>query len=324
MHKNKTILLILLCSFSFSFHDKEIAWGFHAHRKINRLAVFTLPPEMIGFYKENIQYIMEKSVNPDMRRYVNPLEAPRHYIDLDAYGEGALEFLPKYWTQAVEQFTEDTLLAYGTVPWHINSVRYRLTEAFKEKDLERVLRYSADLGHYVGDANVPLHTTENYNGQMTGQYGIHGFWESRLPELFSEEYDFFVVKATYLNNPQLEAWSAVTQANNALDSVFQFEKLLTAKMGESRKYAFESRGATTLRVYSYDFSKAYHDKLNGMVERRMKAAIKMVGDFWFTCWVDAGQPVLTGEELNEIQKEELKINPKLKVRNHESGTDSEE
>jgi hypothetical protein len=55
----------------------------------------------------------------------------------------------------------------------------RLTRAFKEHDRERILRYSADLGHYIGDAHVPLHCTRNYNGQLSGQHGIHGFWESR-------------------------------------------------------------------------------------------------------------------------------------------------
>ncbi len=320
MKLKATVLLIFLASLSFpAFDSKQKVWGFHAHRKINRLAVFTLPPEMIGFYKKNIQYIVEKSVNPDMRRYVNKLEAPRHYIDLDVYGDSALEIMPRYWREAVEKFTEDTLQAYGIVPWHINRVRYRLTEAFKERDLERVLRYSADLGHYVGDANVPLHTTENYNGQFSGQYGIHGFWESRLPELFSDEYDFFVGKATYLNNPQLEAWEAVIHANNALDSVLLFEKQLTEKMGEDKKYAFESRGTSVIRVYSYDFSKAYHNKLSGMVERRMRSAVKMVGDFWYTCWVDAGQPILDGAIIEESEKESIKVNPKIKVRNHEAG-----
>ena len=316
------VLLILLLSFPFlSFDHEEIRWGFYAHRKINRLAVFTLPTEMIGFYKKNLQYIIEQSVNPDMRRYVNKMEAPRHYIDLDVYGDSALDIMPKYWKQAVEKFTADTLQAYGIVPWHIDRVRYRLTEAFKEKDLELVLRYSADLGHYVGDANVPLHTTENYNGQLTNQYGIHGFWESRLPELFSAAYDFFVGKAAYLENPQLEAWKAVKLANNALDSVLRFEKQLTVKMGEDKKYAFETRGAGTVRVYSYDFSEAYHDRLSGMVERRMRAAVKMVGDFWYTCWVDAGQPILETDIIEETEKEKIEVNPKIKVRNHESGSD---
>ena len=38
--------------------------------------------------------------------------------------------------------------------------------------------------------------------------------------------------------------------------------------------------------------KQYHEQLRGQVERQMRASVKMVGDFWYTCWVDAGQPDL--------------------------------
>ena len=318
MYKRALLFLLFYVSFQSSF-TKEARWGFFAHQKINRLAVFTLPSEMIGFYKRNLRFITEKAVNPDMRRYVNKLEAPRHYIDLDVYGDSAVYTMPRYWDEAVAQYTEDTLQAYGIVPWHINKVRYRLTEAFRAKDPDQILRYSTDLGHYIGDANVPLHTTENYNGQLTGQRGIHGFWESRLPQLFFNEYSFFVGKASYLENPQLEAWEAVIHAHLALDSVLRFERELSLKFDESKKYSFEMKGTSAIRVYSYDFSKAYHDALSGMVERRMRASVKMVGDFWFTCWVDAGQPDLHDLEFLEGEEEKIEADDKVQIRNHESG-----
>lgn len=297
------------------------SWGFFGHQKINRIAVFTLPVEMIGFYKRHIQYITEKAVNPDMRRYVVKGEAERHYIDLDVYGDSALYKMPRYWNDAVKKYTEDTLKAYGIVPWHINLVKYMLTQAFLEKDVDKILRYSTDLGHYIADAHVPLHTTENYNGQKTNQIGIHGFWESRLPELFFNHYDLFTGKATYIKDTQIEAWKAVESAHLALDSVFWFERELTKEFSEDKKYSFEERGNATVRVYSYEFSEAYHRKLNGMVERQLKRTIKMIGDFWFTAWVDGGQPDLdmlidtpTGED-EDLFKEKLKI----LFRNHESG-----
>ncbi len=298
-----------------------MGWGFYAHERINRMAVFTLPPEMIRFYKHNIQYLTDKAVNPDKRRYVMKEEAARHYIDIDVYGDSAIYKMPRYWGDAVKKYGEDSLQAYGIVPWHINLVKYQLTQAMLSKDVDRILRYSADIGHYIGDANVPLHTTENYNGQLTGQYGIHGFWESRLPELFFEDYDLFVGKATYIDNTQIEAWGAVEGAHAALDSVLAFERELTRKFTEDKKFSFEERGASTVRVYSYDFSKEYHEMLNGMVERQMRKAIKMVGDFWFTAWVDAGQPDLN--ELLELAASEEQLSESdtdpADLRNHESG-----
>lgn len=322
----KKLFICILVTIILVIPQKTYSWGFFAHQFINRLAVFTLPPEMLSFYKHHIRYITENAVNPDRRRYAVDGEAPRHYIDIDVYGDSAIYKLPRNWRMAVEKYTEDTLQAYGIVPWHIYKMKFNLTEAFKAKDTKKILLLSADIGHYIGDANVPLHTTQNYNGQMTGQYGIHGFWESRLPELFSDNYDFFFDrKAEYLERPLSTAWEAVSNAHFALDSVLRFEKELTTTMGEGEKFAYEIRNNINTRVYSKDFSTAYHKKLNGQVERRMRAAIQMVGDFWYTCWVDAGQPdldallktPLTAEELKELELEKEETNPKLKVRQHE-------
>lgn len=288
--------LILSLLLALPMRGKEVrssdVWGFYGHQKINRLAVFILPVEMVPFYKHHIAYITEKSVNPDMRRYADPHEAPRHFIDLDVYGDSAWAHMPRYWDDAVEKYTEDTLQAYGIVPWHVVKIKNYLTKAFLNQDAAQILRLSADLGHYIADANVPLHTTENYNGQMTDQYGIHGFWESRLPELYADEYDLFTGKAAYISNTQLEVWEGVKAAHMALDSVLLFEKELTEKFRPEKKYAYEDRKGRTLKVYSRDFSEAYHRKLDGMVERRMRATIRMVGDFWYTAWVDGGQPDL--------------------------------
>ncbi|MEP2508359.1 MAG: S1/P1 Nuclease, partial [Reichenbachiella sp.] len=158
MKKQIIILLLVVVSLGLSSYR----WGFFAHRRINRLAVFTIPPELMGFYKKHIVYLTENAINPDQRRYAVDNEAPRHYIDLDIYGDSALQVVPHNWFDAVEKYTEDTLQAYGIVPWHITLMKYQLTKAFEERDLDRILRYSADIGHYIGDSNVPLHTTENY------------------------------------------------------------------------------------------------------------------------------------------------------------------
>src|SRR5690606_30274560 len=176
-------------------------WGFFGHKTINNLAVFTLPPEMSGVYKKNLTYLTETAVNPDRRRYSVVDEAARHYIDLDHYGDSALYKMPRYWADAVALYSEDTLKAYGVVPWHVYRMYFRLRDAFLMRDPERVLKMSSEIGHYIGDAHVPLHNTENYNGQLNGQEGIHGFWESRLVELYSQEYDFFVGRAIYLTDP---------------------------------------------------------------------------------------------------------------------------
>ena len=282
-------------------------WGFFAHEKINRLAVFTLPPEMIGFYKRNIEYITAAAVNPDKRRYAVPEEAPRHYLDADHYGDSAFSALPHVWADALEKYTEDTLQAYGILPWHIYTMYYRLRDAFAIKDPALILRLSAELGHYIGDAHVPLHTTENYNGQLTGQEGIHGFWESRLPEIFSEDYDFMVGPAEYISDPRGAAWEVIATSHGFVDQVLVQEEKLALRYAE-KKYSFETRGKATVKVYALEYARDYHKVLDGMVERQMRASIKMTGDFWFTAWVDAGQPDLKKLIHYKPSEEELKRN----------------
>jgi len=286
-------------SFSTQINCKEQAhWGFYGHKRINRMAVFTLPPAMFGFYKEHIEYVTENAVNPDKRRYAVEGEAQRHYIDLDHFykpGENPADAMPKKWEDAVAKYSEDTLQAYGIVPWHIEVMKKRLQRAFSNKNIDLILSYSSDIGHYVADAHVPLHTSENYNGQMTNQKGIHGLWESRLVEINADDYDYFVGKATYIRDPLAYAWETVLESHVALDSVLRIEKELTQEFDPDKKYSYEQRGRVTTKVYSYEFSQAYHSRMNGMVERRLRKAIISVGSIWYTAWVDAGQPDL--EEL---------------------------
>jgi hypothetical protein len=280
------------------------AWGFWAHKRINRIAVFLLPPEMISFYKENIDYLTEHAVDPDKRRYAVADEAPRHFIDLDHYCIYPCKDMPHRWDDAVAKYSEDTLKTYGIVPWHIQLMMFRLTDAFKAKDKNRILRLSADIGHYIADSNVPLHTTENYNGQMTNQIGIHGFWESRIPELFGEDYDYLIGKAEFVARPSDRIWATVLESHHALDTVLGFEKQLSQTFPSDKKYAFDTRGLITSKMYSEEYTSAYNRMMDGMVERRMRNAIKMVADIWFTCWVNAGSPDLNDSKVLSISPEE--------------------
>lgn len=302
-----------------SVEDDYKKWGFFGHKRINRIATFTLPPEMFGFYKEHIEFLTEHAVDPDKRRYAVDGEAQRHYIDIDHYvkeGENPFDVVPRKWNDAVEKFTEDTLQAYGIVPWHIKVMKFKLQKAFENKNVDLILKYSADIGHYIGDAHVPLHTTENYNGQLTGQKGIHGLWESRLVEINAENYDYFVGKAEYIENIEDFIWDAVEESHLAVDSVLRIEKELTAEFDGDKKYSFEKRGNTTVKVYSQDFSQAYHQRLNNMVERRLKASISAVGSIWYTAWVDAGQPDLSSLQNTPPSEELLEEMRKLEASFH--------
>jgi len=286
---------------------KCFCWGFFAHKKINSYAIFLLPPEMLVLYKPNIDFITEHAVDPDKRRYAVQREGARHYIDIDHYGKYPYEKLPRKWNDAVKQFSEDTLLEYGIVPWWTQVMLHRLTEAFRDKNQATILKLSAELGHYVADAHVPLHANGNHNGQNTNQLGIHGFWESRVPELLAEkEWDFFIGKAEYIKDPGSFIWQRVLESAAAADTVLRYERELTAKFSPDQKFSFEDRNGIMVRQYSSSFAKAYDTKLKGMIERRMRQAIYAVASFWYTAWVNAGEPDLTRLINKEFSPEEMK------------------
>lgn len=371
--KNSACILILSLLLSLVFLSaRPVEWGFFGHRRINRMAVFTLPPPMIIFYKKHIEYITEHAVDPDKRRYASKFEAPRHYIDIDRWDVYPFDKVPRNWTDALAKYTDiytvnsdqdtvqlfgneaieadgsfvrsrsgaiveqrayrnffiqnvvlkyyeeesqiscdslseligytipcktafavDRFSEHGILPYHLLSMQERLTEAMRQRNPARILRLSAEMGHYIGDAHVPLHTTENYNGQLTDQLGIHAFWESRLPELYADErYDFFVGKPIYIEQPREYFWNIVLESHQLLDSVLLIEKDLSKTFPQDKQYCYEERLGVTIRTQCTDYANAYHERMQGMVERRMRDAILAIASSWYTAWVDAGQPDL--------------------------------
>ncbi len=210
---------------------------------------------MLVLYKPNIEFITEHAVDPDKRRYAVAAEGPRHYIDIDHYGSYPYSDVPHNWNAAVAKFSEDTLMENGIVPWYVQTMLGRLTKAFKEKNFSSIMKNSAEIGHYIADAHVPLHASSNHNGQLTNQRGIHGFWESRIPELLAEkQFDFFIGKAQYIKNPGAFIWDRVLESGKASDSVLVLEKQLSQKFPGDKKYSFEKRNNKVIRQYSSAYS----------------------------------------------------------------------
>jgi len=299
----KIFIGVLLLATSYRAH----CWGFWAHSKINYYSVFLLPPEMMVLFKGNISFLAEHAVDPDKRRYAVQEEGPRHYIDIDHYGEYPYESLPRKWDDAVAKFGQDTLMQYGIVPWHVQVMLKRLTSAFREKNYSRIMKNSAEIGHYIADAHVPLHANSNHNGQFTNQKGIHGFWESRVPELLAErEFDFFIGRASYIKDPGAFIWERVLESAKASDSVLRFERELTESFPSDQKYSFEQRNGTVIRQYSSAFTIAFNKKMDGMIERRMRQSISAIASFWYTAWVNAGQPDLKTLARQKFSEADIK------------------
>ena len=362
-------LTLLVCSF-ISRDDGGSDWGFFGHKRINKLAVFILPEDCIAFFKTNISYLEEHSVDPDRRRHAVKNEHIKHYIDLDVWEKQLpIDTLPKEWTTAIAQyasvdfishtgdtletiygaslskrefnqfydlirqtlivdyyksddFTYDTLYGYelpntiietdfkeivvhdnfsqdGILPYNIEQLYGLLVKAMERRDAKKILRYCADIGHYLGDAHVPLHTTKNYNGQLTNQVGIHAFWETRLPELYADkEFNFFVGQAVYISDIRSKIWEIVTSSHQYVDKVLAVERALKMEYPMDQQTCYEERKGKTVSTQCRDYSAEYHRRLEGMVEERMRQAVHSVGSFWYSAWVDAGKPDLRSVKMD--------------------------
>lgn len=265
------------------------------------MAVFALPESLFAFYRPHIEYLTRQATKPDERRGAFPGEAPRHYIDLDRYPAD----LPRRWSEAEALLGRDTLHAHGILPWHLETSFWELVEAFRAKQVTRILKLSAEIGHYLADAHVPLHTTANYNGQLTGQQGVHGLWESLIPERYGEGYDYWVGKARLWRRTQDTLWAIIYESHALVERVLAAEREATLRVGEEKKFVYRSRGRQTVRTYSEDFLTVYHALLEGMVESRLRRAVQRLASFWYTAWHVAGRPALGGSEPLELEVDPL-------------------
>lgn len=294
-----TLALLLPCFVGFG-------WGFFAHKVIHQLAIYALPKQMQPFYFRHQEALVETAVRADQRRSQDPLEGPRHFIDVDVYGDSAAYTLPESWDQAVKVYSADTLRKYGIVPWHVLRLKDRLTEAFRARNADSILFYSADLGHYIADAHVPLHMSVNYDGQLTNQRGIHSLWESKLPQTFLEGYPLYSGKADYLPDPQKAIWGVVRATFPLVQPTLQQEQLASLDFSEEQKYVMVETRGQVRRYYSDAFAEAYQKRVGDMVERQLRASAQMVASFWYTSWVDAGRPDLASLLSPALTKEEKK------------------
>ena len=161
-----------------------VAWGFTAHKLVNRRATLTLPSPLRELFLGNASYLAEHAIDPDLWRGAGLTgEGPNHYLDLDAFGEWPFASVSRVEKDHLAQFGA-AARERGRLPWRAAEVYRELVAAFRAGDAPRALDRAAILGHYVGDAHVPLHAVLNYDGQLTGQTGFHARWESDMVDRF--------------------------------------------------------------------------------------------------------------------------------------------
>jgi hypothetical protein len=283
------------------------SWGFLVHRTTNQLSVYQLPKGMQPFFYKNMEYIVKYSVRPDQRRNEDPSEATKHFIDLEIFGDSSAWKMPRQWEQAAAKFSRDTLIKYGYVPYHIMTMQENLTRAFRNKQTDSILFYATDLAHYIGDAHVPLHTSINYDGQLTNQRGLHALWESVVPELELTTYNLSTShKARYISNTEEAIWKAIQQSFTLLNDVFKQETEATRLFTDSTKYRIQIRNGREVKYYTTAFAKEYSKRLGNTINTQLLRSSELVADFWYTAWVNAGKPNLDALIKSGFTKDDRK------------------
>ena len=252
------------------------AWGPTAHRLTNRWAVDTLPPEIRAFFQANREFLIEHANDPDAAMKKDKHERELHYIYLDKYGIFPYLKLPHSFDQAVERYGSGRIHRDGMLPWQVGKISLRLTEAFKTQNWEEVKLDAALLGHYVADAHDPLHTTQNYDGQLTDQVGLADRFEIRLVDKFSSFFMFARRDASKITDPTEYAFDMVLESNTWADHIILADR--EALIG--------------LPDYNEDYYDRFYSQVGSIVVRELSGAANDTGSYWYTAWLNAGRPEL--------------------------------
>ena len=269
LKQKKLNILVILCSILF------IGWGNVAHQIINRNATLSFPKEM-NFLICWANGLAEHGSDADKRKSSDPSEANKHYIDIDNFPE----FLE---TGKISQSLDsmviihghDYVMKQGILPWAIIATFDSLEIAFRNCKWEKAMLLAADLGHYVGDAHMPLHLTRNYDGQFTNQKGVHSRYESRMIEKYSGEFSYKGDSVAYVTDVSDYVFNMIYDNYVYVDSVLIADSTATALTGSKSSnnyYAklWELSGSFTIQLFS--------------------SASKKLAELIYTSWVDAGSP----------------------------------
>ncbi|MFY8166627.1 MAG: zinc dependent phospholipase C family protein [Sediminibacterium sp.] len=302
MNLKKLGFSLLLASILIGFSS----WGFLVHRTVHQLAIYSLPAPLQSFFHADMKNLVDNAPRPDTRRNTDKSEATKHFVDLEAFGPNAANEMPLDWAAAQKKYTKDSLLKYGWGPYNAIIQFDNLVAAFKAKNKDSILFYAADLGHYLGDLNVPLHTTINYDGQLTGQKGMHGLWESFIPELRINQYQLYNShKATFLKDPAAALWENIRFANSLLPTMLAKEKAVSNAFTPEQKYKMQMYYGRNTRMYTKEFAEAYANELGPTINAQLTASANLIADFWYTAWVKGGKPRFTTKSFSNDLNVEL-------------------
>ena len=264
------------------------AWGYDGHRRINYIASKQLKGPFGQFLKNNSDPLKWYAVAPDYNKDIDREEFHRHFIDTDYYDEYPFTKIPKKYEDLVSLYGEEKIRKYGIAPWAINETCERIIDLLKKNQLEKAIYNMGVVGHYIADLHMPLHTVINYNGQFSGNDGIHKRWEHRLV-------DEYVKKIKPVGNIEKveDPWSF---SMKIVKESFQLHHLILEADTKARKLLTKEQADRLDSNDVLSFEKPYLDVLfnetGDLLHERMGRAVMRLASVWNYCWEQAGRPDL--------------------------------
>jgi zinc dependent phospholipase C len=281
---------LLTLAVGASFPAPVHAWGFSVHRFIADRAVVLLPPTLRPFFETYRTTFVEHAIDPDTYRTMGwQEEPPRHFLDMDAYGAFPFTSLPHDYNQAVAARGADFVIKNGLLPWRTEEMYGRLREAFKQTTpyaRDDIKLFSAVVAHYIGDAFQPFHAAVNYDGQLTGQQGIHARFETEMFDRYADKLRIAPDPVQPVANVREFTFAALT------DSFSLVEPILAAD-----RAAVEGK-----EEYDEAYFDAMLEKTRPILEKRISQAITGVASVITAAWTDAGKPALPLEAPRAVRK----------------------
>lgn len=270
MKKGSARALVLLLSVLFFG-----GWGSVGHRLINKVTVSYFPQSM-SFLSSWSDSISIHASDADNRKNSDPNEDIKHFIDIDNYSDFQKnrKIIQNY-DSIVSVYGLSYVQKQGTLPWAIIVTCDSVKSAFKRKDWHQAMLFASDLGHYVGDAHMPLHITRNYNGQYSSQSGVHSRYESDLIGKYSTQILYGKDTAIYVSNISDYSFNMIYENYVYVDSVLNADKLAKA-----------AAGSTSGTVYLQKF----WDNSGRFTTLLFNKASASLSNLIYTCWVNAGSP----------------------------------
>ena len=253
------------------------AWGAGAERLVATKAVDTLPPDIRGFFNANREFLSHHVSDPLEWLTRTPLtERRNHFLYLDHYGKFPFDSLPRDYKSALDKFSKSKLEGAGVLPWQIGVYSQKLTAAMRDHDWEEVRLDAAYLAAYVSQAHDPFHTTENFDGHLSGQPGIDSRFGTNLVERYSLFFPMHTDDAVFVNDPTGNAFDAALSAHASLESVLLADR----------------RARAGLSDYTDDYYDRFYNYAGAILIRQLTDAATDVGSYWLTAWINAGRPPL--------------------------------